>query len=253
MNFEIFHLDSKDLTLTDPVKLIYLDPPYGSKQEDEYYGIGQTLEDYLDYMKERLQKLKTLMDPKGSNILIHVDWKAVHYLKVLCDSVFGRNNFQNEIIWCFSNPSVSKKHLPRKHQNILWYGLGNYPCNLPRTEYTAPLKVGGNTSWSKKSLDDKSYLAKGKLLEDWWSDIPYLCRNEKEKTGYATQKPVKLMERIINTFSNLGDRILDPFMGSGSFLEMGIKLNRYAIGCDISDKAIEIARKRLTPPDLVKK
>jgi DNA modification methylase len=226
------------------IRLVYLDPPYGSKQEDTYYGIGETFDEYLEYMRLRLNSIKATLHPDGANVLIHLDYKAVHYVKVLADKIFGRDNFQNEIIWCYASPSVAKSRLPRKHDTILCYGIGSYPFNQPLTPYVGKLKVGGKTAW-KQDADEKEYLAKGKKLEDWWTDIPSLCRNEPEKVGYPTQKPRKLMDRIVTTYSDPGHATLDPFCGSGSFIESAIANGRLATGVDVSADAIAKVTKRI--------
>jgi len=246
--FRLYNNDCANMQLEN-IKLIYLDPPFGSKREDKFYGATENFEEYLDYMRVRLEKLKTFMHPDGANIIVHIDQKASHYIKVMMDGVFGRENFLNHIVWCYTGPSVVKAYLPRKHDDLLWYGVGDYTFNQETISYQAKLKVGGNTSWNPdKKGTEEEYLAKGKKLEDWWVDIPSLCRNEKEKreTKYPTQKPLKLMSRIIKMFSNEGDTVYDPFMGSGSFLHAAIELNRQALGSDISDKAITLATERLS-------
>lgn len=243
MAITIYNQDCIDLEFENKVDLVYMDPPYSSKIEDVYYGVGDNFEEFLQYMKYRLFHIYHLMKD-NSNILVHMDYKAIHYIKVIMDQIFGRNNFQNEIIWGFSSPSVASRYLPRKHQTILWYGMGNYTFNKIRIPYTSKLSVGGKASWAKKDVDASKYVEKGKSLEDWWIDIPYLCRNESEKVGYDTQKPLALAKRILEIFSNEGDTVLDPFMGSGTFPYQADKMNRNAIGCDISNKAIEIAKGR---------
>lgn len=243
VRYELYNVDCRDLVI-DPVSLVYMDPPYSSETEDIYYGVGATFQDFLDYMKERLVNVKSIMS-KDSNILVHMDYKAIHYVKVMMDELFGRDNFRNEIIWGFSNPASAKRWLPRKHNTILWYGMGEYVFNQPRIPYKTKMNVGGDTAWSKEKIPWEKYEQRGKLLEDWWIDIPAICRNEPEKTGYATQKPLKLMQRIVETWSNPNERILDPFCGSGSFLEAGTILDRFVIGSDKSPKAIELSKSRL--------
>lgn len=243
INYDLHNIDCKDL-LIDPVSLVYLDPPYSCESEDSYYGVGSNLQEFVDYMVERFISIKKNMT-KDSNILCHMDWKAIHYIKVAMDTVFGRENFRNEIIWCFSNPASTKRWLPRKHNTILWYGMGDYVFNPPRVPYKTKMNVGGDSAWSKEKIPWEQYEKKGKLLEDWWVDLPAICRNEPEKNGYATQKSLKLMTRVVEIWSNPGDRILDPFCGSGSFLEAGACLDRVVIGSDKSSSAIEIAKNRL--------
>jgi DNA modification methylase len=247
--YSLFNRDCIDLTDIQNVTLIYMDPPYSSRKdkdggmEDVWYGIGDTFEEYLDFIKQRLIKVKSCLN-KDANVIVHVDWKAAGYIRVIGDQIFGRSNFRNQIAWCYSSPSVAKRWLPRKTDTLLWWGMGNYPFHEERISYNGKLKVGGKTSWNP-NVDEKDYLDKGKLLEDYWTDCPSLCRNEQERLGYPTQKPLKLMRRIVSMFSNPGDLIMDPFCGSGSFLHAAIELDRHAIGIDISKEAIELTEKRL--------
>jgi DNA modification methylase len=242
---KLFHSDCISLNLKD-LDLIYLDPPFSSVKEDKYFGYGENLDQYISYITARITKLETFANPAGFNILIHLDWRTVHYIKVEADKIFGRDNFRNEIVHCYSSPVNVTRHLPRKHDTILWYGIGDYHFNLPRIPHQGKLKVGGATSWNPKAADEKEYLKRGKPLEDWWM-IPSLCRNEKERrdTKYPTQKPIALLKRIVETFSNPGDNVYDPFSGSGTTLAAAIELNRNAFGSDISEKAIKIASTRL--------
>lgn len=240
----LYHADCISVDEKD-ISLIYTDPPYSSKQEDQFYGTGDTFEQYLEFMEARLSHLKKCLKPEGSNILVHLDQKAVHYVKVMMDTIFGRKNFRNEIIWCYSSPSVATRWLPKKHDLILHFSVGEkYTFNQPFVPYTAKLTVGGKTAWNP-DVKAEDYIDKGKRLEDWWVDVASLCRNEKERLGYKTQKPLKLMERIVNTFSNLGDKVYDPFCGSGSLLHAAAKLGRVPVGADISPEAIEITNRRL--------
>lgn len=241
--FLISHCDCLDFHTEERFSLVYSDPPYSSKSEDQYYGVGDSFEDYLAFMEARLERISDLVTP-DSNVIIHVDYKAVHYLRVIMDRIFGRTNFRNEIIWGFSNPASAERWLPRKHQNLLWYGMGDYVFNPQRIPYKTKMNVGGKTAWSKEKIPWEQYEAKGKLLEDWWTDIPAICRNEPEKNGYATQKPLSMMKRILSLWSNKGDIVFDPFMGSGSFLEAAVRMGRVPYGCDISEQAVSIAKSR---------
>lgn len=152
----LIHNDCINVKLNE-ISLIYLDPPYSFKQEDNYYGVGSSLEEYLSFIKDRLIVLKSCMSD-NSNILIHLDFKTSHYVKVLADSIFGRDNFRNEIVWAYSSPSVAKSHLPRKHDIILWYGIGAYPFNQEYIPYSGKLNVGGKTGWND-SKDTTEYKA----------------------------------------------------------------------------------------------
>lgn len=220
-------------------RLLYIDPPYGPKGEDKFYGMGDNLEEYIELLVSRLKHLTSYM--VDFNIVVHVDWKCGHYVKVEMDKLFGRKNFKNEIVWGYSGPSVCKKHFPRKHDVLYWYGVGNNVFNTCRIPYNAKLKVGGKTGWSSDK-DTSEYLQRGKLIEDWWIDIPALVRNEKEKRGYKTQKPKKLLDRLMLSLSNEGDLVCDPMLGSGTTLLSAHANNRKFIGCDNSLEAIQLCR-----------
>ncbi len=242
--FEVHNIDCLELAVAPAsVDTIYLDPPYGPEKEDTYYGVGDGEDGYLDYMRVRLERLSEFLKSDG-NLLIHIDYKYAHYLKVCADRIFGRKNFRNEIIWAYSSPSVAKRFMPRKHDTILWYGRGDYVYNPERVPYADGLAVGGETSWAGEKKDTSDYIDRGKLLPDWWTDIPSLCRNEKERRSYKTQKPIKLLLRIVKMFSNEGQTIMDPFCGSGTTIEAAVQLGRYGVGADISAEACEITRLR---------
>jgi site-specific DNA-methyltransferase (adenine-specific) len=232
------------------IDLVYGDPPYYSgrnwdKNGHSFKDTWKDIEEYLSHMEARIREIHRILKSTGS-FYLHIDTSASHYLKVLCDKIFGYNNFRNEIIWCYSGPSVCKVKLPSKHDVILFYSKSkNYNFNPIRIPYQKGLTVGGKTSWSGQKADTTEYLKKGKLLEDWWNDIPALQRNEKEKRGYPTQKPIKLLKRIITMSSNENDIVLDPYCGSGTTLEAARDLKRQYIGIDNSASAIELCKERL--------
>lgn len=241
MNYSVWVQDC--LTLPKPqvegARLLYLDPPYGPQGEDTYFGVGKDADAYLAYVVDRVQVLSSYM--VDYNVVVHVDPKYSHYLKVALDGVLGRENFKNEIVWCYSGPSVAKTHMPRKHDVLLWYGMGSYVYNPIYVPYVAGLRVGGGSAWSKEAKDEAAYIARGKHLEDWWSDIPALVRNEKEKRGYPTQKPQKLLDRTVTAFSNEGDLVVDPMMGSGTTLMSCMAHRRKFVGCDLNPEAVQMA------------
>ncbi len=226
-----------------PCDLIYMDPPFGPVGEDVYYGVGDTFEEYLDYRLERIKHVCS--GQKDFNFVLHVDPKASHYLKVEVDKVLGRKNFQNEIVWAWSGPSNTKRHLPKKHGVLLWWGVGNYPYNPERVPHKGNLHVGGKSSWAGEEVDVQEYLSRGKPLEDWWADIPPLIRNESEKRGWETQKPVRLLERVVKMFSREGSLVLDPFTGSGTTGIAALKCGRKFLGSDKSPEAVEISERAL--------
>ena len=236
--------DCIGMELVDRFDLLYIDPPFGPIGEDKYYGECETFDGYIEYIYERVVRL--CEGKEDYNVVIHIDPKASHYLKVRFDSFFGRDSFCNEIIWGWSGPSSNKGHLPRKHGVLLWYGKGDYVFNPVYVSYNeAALRVGGKTSWAGEKKEVREYIKRGKMIEDWWVDIPPLIRNESEKRGYATQKPVKLLERIVGMLSREGGLVIDPMFGSGTTAIACKNLGRLFYGSDKSVEAMNIAKKAL--------
>lgn len=196
-------------------------------------------------------------------MFFHCDRNAVHLARALLDDVFGSENFRSEIIWHYRRWSNSQRGLLPAHQTILYYTQSdNYTFNEMWTEYSPATNV--DQILQRRSRDDsnKSVYARddqgnavpngakrGVPLSDVW-DIPFLNPKAKERTGYPTQKPLLLLERIISLATNEGDCVLDPFCGSGTSLVAAQLLNRNAIGIDLSEDAIEITRKRLKEPTM---
>ncbi len=253
------------------IDLIYLDPPFftnkiqklktrDGKKEFSYSDIWQSHEEYSKFLFDRLIELKRVLKKSGS-IFIHCDRNATHIIRTLLDNIFGEKNFQSEIIWYYKRWSNSKKGLLPSHQTIYFYSkTKNFKFNKIYTDYSETTNIdqilqkrvrdkNGKTTYAKDkdgnilNSDEK----KGVPLSDVW-EIPYLNPKAKERVGYPTQKPILLLERIIEIASNDGDTILDPFCGSGTTLIAGKLKNRKVIGIDISKEAIEITKKRLQNP-----
>lgn len=210
----------------------------GSKSYADDFG-----DSFLDFIEPRLIEAYRLLAPNGS-LYFHIDYREVHYCKVLLDQIFGRESFLNEIIWAYDYGARSKKKWPPKHDNILWYvkDPANYIFNseaVDREPYMAPGLVGPEKA------------AKGKLPTDtWWHTI--VSPTGKEKTGYPTQKPLGVLKRIINASSNPGDTVLDFFAGSGTTGEAAHQLGRKFILVDNNPQAIEVMKKRFEGMDDVK-
>ena len=171
-------------------------------------GYSDSFDDYLGFLRPRLTEAYRVLSPTGS-LFFHIDYREVHYCKVMLDEIFGRRSFQNEIIWAYDYGARSKNKWPAKHDNILWYSKDPeiYTFNFEdcdRIPYMAPGLVGPEKA------------ARGKTPTDvWWHTV--VPTNGKEKTGYATQKPLGIVERIVKMHSNPGDLCLDFFAGSGTF------------------------------------
>jgi len=253
------------------VELIYVDPPFNTgvtqkrtrirtvrDAEGDRTGFGgnryrtETLastplyadffHDYLAFLRPRMIEAHRVLTSAGS-LFLHIDPREVHYCKVMLDEIFahgggaGRACFQNEIIWAYDYGARATKRWPAKHDNILWYTKDpkRYTFNLDasdRIPYMAPGLVGAEKA------------ARGKTPTDvWWHTI--VPTNGKEKTGYPTQKPLGILERIVRVHSNPGDTVLDFFAGSGTTGEAALRNGRDAILIDQNPEACAIIRKRL--------
>ncbi|MBM3235004.1 site-specific DNA-methyltransferase [Candidatus Poribacteria bacterium] len=220
---------------------------------------------YLTMMTIRLIELHRVLKPTGS-FYLHCDPTASHYLKVVLDQVFGIKNFQNEIVWCYKERELSKKHWNRKHDVILFYmkDYGKHTFNWKEvaesySEYTLRRKFkykddkgyyrlrykDGRTDPKEEGEDTyRQYESIGVPPRDWWQ-IPILNQAAKERLGYPTQKPEALLERIIKASSNEGDVVLDAFCGCGTTVAVAQRLKRRWIGVDITHLAITVIKSRL--------
>ena len=200
---------------------------------------------YTSYMAQRLMEMWRVLKDAGS-IYLHCDPYASHYLKVVMDAIFGDKNFRNEIVWCYTGPSNTKRWYPRKHDILLFYGKDNpiFNCDeirIPYAESTVERsKYGGKPSGGMEFNSRKMHPSGGKIPEDWWSDIYPIKHYKNENLGYPTQKPVSLYERIIRASSNVDDLVLDPFCGCGTTIAAARNNNRSAIGIDILPFALRL-------------
>jgi site-specific DNA-methyltransferase (adenine-specific) len=206
-------------------------------------GYADQFDDFLGFLRPRLVEAHRVLAPTGS-LLFHIDYREVHYCKVMLDEIFefkgagsGRACFQNEIIWAYDYGARATKRWPAKHDSILWYTRDpeRYTFNLgesDRIPYMAPGLVGAEKA------------ARGKTPTDvWWHTI--VSPTGKEKTGYATQKPLGILERIVRVHSNPGDLVLDFFAGSGTAGEAAARNGRAFWMVDESAEAIAVMEKRL--------
>jgi site-specific DNA-methyltransferase (adenine-specific) len=193
-------------------------------------------DDYMEFLWPRLEQAHRLLTPDGS-FFLHLDCREVHYAKLACDQIFGRDCFINEIIWAYDYGARSKSRWSAKHDNILWYARDpkRYTFEfaaIDRIPYMAPGLVGPEKA------------ARGKTPTDvWWQTI--VSPQGREKTGYPTQKPLKILERIVQVHSRVGDRLLDFFAGSGSFGEAALRHGRSVTLVDSNPEAIEVMKRRL--------
>ena len=252
------------------VDLIYIDPPFNTGhaqsrkslktvRDDEGDRVGfqgnayksitlgerayqDQFDDYLGFLEPRLLEAYRVLKPHGT-LYFHIDYREVHYCKILLDGIFGRPSFLNEIIWAYDYGARSKTKWPTKHDNILVYVKDpkNYTFNsdaIERIPYMAPGLVG------------KEKAERGKLPTDtWWHTI--VATNGKEKTGYPTQKPLGILRRIIMASSNPGEVVLDFFGGSGTTAEACLELQRQFILVDNNPQSIQVMQKRFAGIDSI--
>jgi len=218
---------------------------------------GNDMMAYLTMMCIRLLELRRVLKDSGS-IYLHCDPTASHYLKLLMDAVFGARQFRNELVWCYETAGKSKKQFSRKHDVILFYSMSaewifnTREVAIPRKP-NKHMKVGVDESGREyEEKKDKRtgkvyrwYFDEGRLPLDYWTDIPFMNREEAQRLGYPTQKPEALLERIIKASSNEGDLVLDPFCGCGTALVAAERLKRRWIGIDITHLAVGIMKWRL--------
>ncbi len=243
------------------IDLIYIDPPfYTGVDYKEFTDIWSSLEEYLGFMKCRIKEMHRILKNTGS-FYCHSDANAVFDLKLICDKIFGRRFFRREIIWNVGSVSGFKSQVKgwvRQHDIILYYTKSDkYTFNKQYTPYREEYikkmfrysdkdgRLYRKRRGGKQFLDDKP----GNSVGDVWNDIySYQTRTRsKEYFGYPTQKPEKLLERIILASSNEGDLIGDFFCGTGTTLIVANKFNRKWIGVDNNPKAIDLCKKRLNP------
>ena len=267
MNLEIYLGDCLEITSnfdSGSFDLIYIDPPFntgkvqsrkrlktvrdergdrtgfqGKRYKTQVLGessFDDSFDDFMAFVEPRLREAHRLLSPQGS-FFFHIDYRESHYCKVMLDNIFGRESFKNEIVWAYDYGARSKKRWSAKHDNIFWYAKNpdNYTYryeDIDRIPYMAPGLVGPEKA------------AKGKTPTDvWWQTI--VSPNGKEKTGYPTQKPIAILNRIVRVHSNPGDRILDFFAGSGTTGEAAISSGRSAVLVDNSPEAIRVMSRRL--------
>ncbi len=253
---------------SDKVDLVYFDPPFYTQKKHiltnkdnskiyEFEDKYASLSEYLTLIENVLKQSKRILKNTGS-IFIHCDKTASHYIRTALDETFGKNNFQSEIIWYYKRWSNAKKGLLNSHQVIFFYSkTKNFKFNTLYTNYSATTNIDqilqdrerneNGKSVYKRDLSGNLILGKEKKgvpLSDVW-EIPYLNPNAKERTGYPTQKPVLLLNQILNIVTNEGDLVVDPFCGSGTTCVSAKSLNREYIGIDISKDAVQLAISRL--------
>jgi site-specific DNA-methyltransferase (adenine-specific) len=253
-------------------RLIYIDPPFntgrlqkrtrvrtvrddagdrtgfqGRRYRTEVLGSAawqDAFDDYLGFLEPRLAEARRILTADGS-LFFHIDSREAHYCKVLLDGVFGRASFLNEIVWAYDYGGRPRTRWPAKHDTIFWYAVDpkHYVFrydDIDRVPYMAPGLVG------------PAKAARGKTPTDvWWNTI--VSPTGKEKTGYPTQKPLKILERIVRVHSDPGDLVVDFFAGSGTTGEAAARSGRGYLLVDVDPQAVTVMARRLAwdEPELV--
>ena len=281
----LYHGDNKDVLahllgngFRGKINLVYIDPPFDSgadyvrkvqlrgakgmvKIDGEDYTLGEQVQysdiwandNYLQFMYERLLMLRELLSESGS-IFLHCDSSKGHLLRLLLDEVFGQDKyFRNEIVWSYRRWPSASPNFQQMHDSIFWYSKSNDNSHTFHKSYEAASesymkRFGGKTQILDEETGTRKITSeeetKGMPTRDVW-DISIIAGFKGERTGYPTQKPIELLERIISSCSNPGDIILDCFVGSGTTAEAAQRLGRRWVGCDINKGAIQTTAKRL--------
>jgi len=253
------------------IDLIYIDPPFATgadfsvateigegedsiqkeqsiveeKAYRDTWGRGHS--SWLGMMYSRIVIMRDLLSENGM-ICVHIDYRTHSLVRLMLEEVFGSEHLVNEIVWGYRGGGVPKKAFARKHDNIVVYSNGdpkNIIFNAQFTEYSEASKQLVSSRGGVSIDGIQRDLERGAHMPDWWSDINSLQTWSPERVGFATQKPLALVERIIYSFTHRGSLVLDSFCGSGTTLVASEKLGRRWIGCDLSRYAIHLTRKRL--------
>lgn len=247
------------------INLIYADPPFFTNRKyparigrgedsrkpaewqmaEGYHDHWDSLDTYLDFLYQRLAAMYRLLAPNGT-LYLHLDWHADSYARILLDELFGEDHLLNEIIWTYHGPSPIRRAFNRKHDTILAFVKSDdYVFNVDaiREPYNENTVKTFNAS-PKAGFGKVPDLERGKVPEDWWY-FPVIARLHTERTGYPTQKPVALLERIILASSNPGDLVADFFCGSGTTAFVAARHRRRVLACDETFRALHTTRSRL--------
>ncbi len=240
---------------------IYIDPPFGTGLVQKGRGLryadrADDPDAFVAWLTPMLVDSRRALAGHGS-LFVHLDYRAIHYVKVALDRVFGRDRFVNELIWCYSVGGKGRRGFGRKHDTILWYARSDdwafYPENIrvPRRGGSHMRVVLDGGAAVQEKTDRKTGrvyrypVAAGKVPEDWWTDIETLNHSDRERTGWPSQKPERLVERILGAVTAPGNRVADWFAGSGTTAAVAQRLGRRFITTDREPQAIDVCLARL--------
>ena len=249
--------------------LAYLDPPFAvgttfrtRGREHAYEDRWPSLDAYLDWLGARVRAVKDALSDAGT-MWLHLDHRAVHEAKVLCDRIFGRAAWLGDVVWVPGNGSKARRGPGVTHQTLLVYAAGkDFVWNAGDPALRAPFAATSlSMHFTKRDAQGRLYRDRtiggktyryyadeGRALGSVWTDCPSMAANtplRAESTGYPTQKPLKLLDRIVRASTTPGALVVDPFCGSGTTLEAAVRLERRAFGCDIGEAALATSERRL--------
>jgi DNA modification methylase len=251
--------DNLELLKSQPnesVNMIYCDILYGTGRNfGDYQDLKPIRSEIENHYLPRLIEMKRVLKQNGS-IYLQMDTRINHWMRILMDDVFGYDNFRNEIVWCYNSQGKTTKQWNKKHDVILFYSksdtfifnsdiVKDSISDLTYRRFKKEIDTFGYYTVLKNGKRTQYLLADGSLPKDWFEDVTYISRDNKELTGYPTQKPKELISRFVLASTNEGDVVADYYLGSGTTAEVCQELNRNFIGCDLNPKAIKITKVRL--------
>lgn len=243
------------------VDAAYLDPPFGtgSVQVGRGHRYADRADDpvaFVAWLVPILAEVRRTLAPTGS-LFVHLDYRSVHYVKVALDGLFERARFVNELVWCYSVGGKSRRGFGRKHDTILWYSRSaDYAFHpdavrVPRRGGSHMRVTDDGTGAVQEKTDRRTGrvyrypVAAGKIPEDWWADIETLNHSARERTGYPSQKPERLLERVIAAVTEPGQRVIDCFAGSGTTAAVAQRMGRRFMTSDREPAALDVCAGRL--------
>ena len=263
----LLHGDSREVIAGLPdacVDAIYIDPPFGTGdvqrgRDASYRDVDGDPDGYTARLMPWLSGSHRVLRETGS-LFVHLDYRTVHYIKVALDRIFGNARFVNEIVWCYSVGGKSRRGFARKHDTILWYAKSAdyafYPDDIrvARRGGSHMRVVSDENGQPVQEKTDRKTgrvyrypVSAGKIPEDWWSDIETLNHSDRERNGWPSQKPERLIERVIRAVTQPGELVADWFAGSGTTAAVANRLGRRYLTVDAEADAVERCRERLSP------
>jgi DNA modification methylase len=238
------------------IDLIYCDVLYGTGRNfGEYQDLKPNRTEIENHYIPRIKEMYRLLSENGC-IYLQMDTRINHWLRLILDDIFGYDNFRNEISWCYNSQGKTDKSWNKKHDVILFYTknstfnfyekrIKDSITDLTYKRFKSEIDKKGYYTSFKNGKEYKYYLEDGSLPKDWFEDVTYISRDNKELTGYPTQKPKELLKRLILSVTNENDLVADFYLGSGTTAVVCKELNRRFVGCDVNSNAVKITNERL--------